>query len=91
MLKLRLPLSLLFLMLLNIHKIINIIIIRLEMFDDDHLDPSEMLFKTLCSKNKDLQTTNRTEGGENYHPKDLPWHVGTSNPRSLTQTLILTL
>ena len=70
--------TLLFLMLLNIHKIINIIIIRLEMFDDDHLDPSEMLFKTLCSKNKDLQTTNPTTHGKNYHSKDLPWHVGTS-------------
>jgi hypothetical protein len=51
------------------------------MFDDDHLDPFEMLFETLRSKNQDLQRTNPTESGNPYRPIDLPWHVGTSNPR----------
>ena len=71
----------LLLLLFNVDKIIIIIIIRLEMFDDDHLDPFEMLFKTLRSKNQDLQRANPTESGNPYRPTDLPWHVGTSNPR----------
>jgi len=81
---------LLLLLLFNVDKIIIIIIIRLEMFDDDHLDPFEMLFKTLRSKNQDLQSTNPTESGNPYRPKDLPWHVGTSNPNSDFNTVIYT-